>query len=436
LSWEAALGLYSALLGLAIFLGVPIVAAMGMTGIVGITVLFGTQLWPSLGDIIWNTTNSFTLTAVPLFVLMGEIILRSGASSRFYRGVAVLLARVPGGLAQSNIIACAIFSAISGSSTATALTIGTVALPEMRSRGYSDRITLGTLTGGGALGNLIPPSIFLLVYAAVVQQSVIDLFIATVIPGAIAVVMFMSYVGWRAIADPSLVPPKAPRHTWPEVAAAILHTLPMSSLVVVVIGGMYYGVVTPTEAAGFGCVVALLVGAFYREMTLSGFRDALTASIIVSCVVMFIIINGQILSFAVVQAGIGRGTAKLLVDLGLSSFTLFTALFVFYLLLGTFLDGISMMLLTVPIIYPTLHAMGFDDIWFGVILVIQAELAQLSPPIGLNLFAVQSIARDVDLSTISWASLPYAVMLSILTFMLYCWPQLALWLVTAMKATS
>jgi TRAP-type C4-dicarboxylate transport system permease large subunit len=197
---------------------------------------------------------------------------------------------------------------------------------------------------------------------------------------------------------------------------------------------MYYGVVTPTEAAGFGCLVALLVGAFYREMTWAGFREALTAGIIVTCVVMFIIINGQILSFAVVQAGIGRGTAKLLVDLGLSPLTLFTALFFLYLLLGTFLDGISMMLLTVPIIYPTLRTMGFDDVWFGVILVIQAELAQLSPPIGLNLFAVQSIARDVDLTTISLASLPYAVMLSILSFMLYAWPELALWLVAAMKA--
>ena len=175
---------------------------MGLVGIVGITVLRGTQLWPSLGDIIWNTANSFTLVAIPLFVLMGEIILRSGAARRFYMGLAVLLNNVPGGLAQSNIMACALFSAICGSSTATALTIGTVALPEMRKRGYSDKITLGTLTGGGALGNLIPPSMFLLVYATVVQQSAIDLFIATIIPGAIAVLMFMAYVAYRALTRP------------------------------------------------------------------------------------------------------------------------------------------------------------------------------------------------------------------------------------------
>ena len=433
MSWQLTLFLYSVLLGAAIVIGMPVVAAMSLVGLAGITLLHGTGLWASLGDIVWNTVNSFTLTAVPLFVLMGEVILRSGASSRFYQGVAVLLSRVPGKLAQANIMACALFSAISGSSTATALTIGTVALPEMRKRGYSDSLTLGTLTGGGALGNLIPPSIFLLVYAAVVQQSVIDLFIATIIPGAIAVVMFMGYVAWRAIRDPSLVPAQAPRHSARQVLVALWQCVPVTALIVIIVGGMYFGVVTPTEAAGFGCLVALILGACYRELTWEKFEASLTASVAVSSVVMLIIIAGQILSFAVVQAGIGREMARFLVDLHLSPFVFFTALFVLYLVLGTFLDGISMMMLTVPVIYPTLKVMGFSDVWFGVILVIQAELAQLSPPIGLNLFAVQSIARDVPLTTIAWASLPYAVMLSVLSFLLYFFPQLALWLVASMK---
>jgi C4-dicarboxylate transporter, DctM subunit len=433
MTWQATFLLYGLLLGGAILLGVPVVAAMSLVGVVGITLLHGTQLWPSLGDIVWNTVNSFTLTAVPLFVLMGEIILRSGASSRFYQGVSVLLSRMPGKLAQANIMACALFSAISGSSTATALTIGTVALPEMRKRGYSDSLTLGTLTGGGALGNLIPPSIFLLVYGAVVQASVIDLFVATIVPGAIAVVMFMGYVAWRAIRDPSLVPAKAPRHTARQIAVALWQCLPVTLLIVAIVGGMYFGIVTPTEAAGFGCVIALLLGACYRELTWHNLEKALLTGVVVSSVVMLIIIAGQILSFAVVQAGIGRAMARELVALQLSPFAFFTTLFVLYLLLGTFLDGISMMLLTVPIIYPTLHAMGFSDVWFGVILVIQAELAQLSPPVGLNLFAVQSIARDVSLTTIAWASLPYAVMLSILTFLLYFFPGLALSLVASMK---
>jgi C4-dicarboxylate transporter DctM subunit len=432
-SWQSALLLYAALLGGAIAIGIPVVGAMMLVGLVGITVQSGTLLWPTLGDIVWNTANSFTLSAVPLFVLMGEIILRSGASSRFYQGVSVLLNRLPGNLAQANIAACALFSAISGSSTATALTIGTVALPEMRRRGYADSLTLGTLTGGGALGNLIPPSIFLLVYAAVVQESVIDLFVATIVPGAIAVVMFMAYVAWRALRDPSLVPPKATHYTARDYLFALWQCVPVVVLILSIIGGMYWGVVTPTEAAGFGCLLSLLLAYFYGELDLAKARQALTTSVAVSSVVILIIIAGQILGYAVVQAGIARELAKFLVDLQLSPLLFFSMLFVLYVLLGTFLDGISMMLLTVPVILPTLTKMGMDPVWFGVILVIQSELAQLSPPVGLNLFAVQSIAGDVPMKTIAWASLPYAVMLSVLTFLLYFYPSLALWLVSHMK---
>lgn len=433
MTWQGALLLYAVLLGGAIALGVPVVAAMSFVGLVGITAQSGMLLWPTLGDIVWNNANSFTLSAVPLFVLMGEIILRSGASSRFYQGVSVLLNHLPGNLAQANIMACALFSAISGSSTATALTIGTVALPEMRRRGYSDRLTLGTLTGGGALGNLIPPSIFLLVYAAVVQESVVDLFVATIVPGVLAMAMFMAYVAWRAIRDPSLVPQRTEHHSARDYLVALWQCVPISALILSIIGGMYWGVVTPTEAAGFGCLLSFVLAAFYRELTWYKLRTCLTTAVAVSSVVILIIVAGQILGYAVVQAGIARGMARALVELQLSPFTFFTLLFVLYLLLGTFLDGISMMLLTLPVILPTLKTMGMDPVWFGVILVIQSELAQLSPPVGLNLFAVQSIAGDVSMRTITLASLPYAVMLSALTFLLYFYPSLALWLVASMK---
>ena len=433
MSWELSLLVIGGLLTLAIAAGVPVAAAMGLVGIVSITVLRGTQLWPSLGDIIWNTASSFTLVAIPLFVLMGEIILRSGAARRFYMGLAVLMNNVPGGLAQSNIMACALFSAICGSSTATALTIGTVALPEMRQRGYSDRITLGTLTGGGALGNLIPPSLFLLVYATVVQQSAIDLFVATIIPGAIAVLMFMAYVAYRAWRDPSLVPAKAPRYSWGEFSYALGQVMPMTALICAIIASMYYGIVTPTEAAAFGCLLALVLAALYREMTRKELWTALINSIAVSCVMSIIVINGQILGFAIVQAGIGKGVADTLAHLSIGPFWFFTLLFALYLFLGAALDGLAMMLLTVPVLYPTLRAMGFDDIWFGVFLVIQVELAQLSPPIGLNLLAVQSIARDIDMKTVTMASIPYVLMLSALCYLLYFFPQMALWLPATMK---
>ena len=433
MNWQSSFLLYVTVLTATIIAGVPMAAAMGFVGILGITLLSGTLLWPSLGDLIWNTTNSFTLVSIPLFVLMGEIILRSGAARRFYEGLSVLFNRVPGGLAQSNIMGCALFSAISGSSTATALTIGTVALPEMRGRGYSDVLTFGTLTGGGALGNLIPPSIFLLVYGAVVQASAIDLFVATIIPGAIAVIMFMAYVAARVWFDPTLVPSRMPSHSARQIIFAASKCLPIISLIVAIIGGMYFGVVTPTEAAAFGCLLSFALAAVYGELTRSALWTACVNSIAVSCVISIIIINGQILGFAVTQAGIGRGLSRALVELGLTPFAFFVALFLLYLALGAMLEGISMMLLTVPVIYPTLKVMGFDDVWFGVILVIQAELAQLSPPIGLNLFAVQSIAGDASLAEITRASVPYAVMLCVLCFLLYFWPELALWLPRTMK---
>lgn len=433
MSWEISLLVIGGLLGIAIAVGVPVAAAMGLVGIVSITMLRGTQLWPSIGDIIWNTASSFTLVAIPLFVLMGEIILRSGAAKRFYMGLAVLMNNIPGGLAQSNIMASGLFSAICGSSTATALTIGTVALPEMRKRGYSDRITLGTLTGGGALGNLIPPSLFLLVYATVVQQSAIDLFVATIIPGAIAVVTFMIYVGYRALRDPTLVPAKASRHSWREFFVALWQITPMTGLICAIIASMYFGIVTPTEAAAFGCLLAFVLAAFYREMTRRELWIALINSIAVSCVMSIIVINGQILGFAIVQAGVGKGVADYLSHLHIGPFWFFTLLFALYLFLGSALDGLAMMLLTVPVLHPTLRAMGFDDIWFGVFLVIQVELAQLSPPIGLNLLAVQSIARDIDMKTITMASMPYVIMLSALCYILYFLPQIALWLPATMK---
>src|ERR1044072_7305448 len=435
MSWQLAFCVYFGLLTIMIVFGLPIAAVMGFVGVAGITMLRGTMLWPSLADVIWNTVNAFTLTAIPMFVLMGEIILRSGAARRFYQGLAVLLNRVPGGLAQSNIMGAALFSAISGSSTATALAIGTVALPEMRKRGYKDAITLGTLTGGGALGNLIPPSIFLLIYGAVVNESAIDLFVATIIPGAIAVAMFMGFVTIKVWLDPSLAPPRERGYSWGQVAYAFVQIGPVVLIMLVTIGGMYFGVVTPTEAAALSCLLAAIIAAFYREMTRADIWTAIINTIAISCVISIIVVNGQILGFAIVQADIGRGVARFLIDSGLMaySFAFFTLLFILYLALGAALDGITIMLLTVPVLYPAFKAMGYNNIWFGVILVIQAELAQLSPPVGLNLLAIQSIARDVDLATISWASLPSAVMLSALCFILYFFPELATWLPSAMR---
>jgi len=433
MSWEMAVALYATVLAACLVFGVAIGSAMGLVGIMGVTLLSGTRLWPTIGDIVWNTANSFTLVAVPLFVLMGEIILRSGVSKRFYGGLSRLLYGVRGGLAQSNIVGCAVFAAISGSSTATALTIGTVAVPEMRKRGYSDDLTLGTLAGGGCLGILIPPSIPMVIYASVVQESVIDLFMAGVLPGIVLTIMFMLYVRVRVAVSPQLIPAREPRPSRAEIIAGLRDCIPITILMLSILGGMYFGVVTPTEAAAFGCLIALIIALMYRELGMTGIKEALRNAIVTNSVVMFIIINAQILTYALTTSGVGRGVSQALVALGLSPFAFYACLFVIYLVLGMFIDGISMMLLTVPLLYPTLRQMGFDGVWFGVVLVVMIELGQLTPPMGLNLFAIQSISGGTTLARIARSSAPYALLIVALCFLLYAVPGLALWLPAHMK---
>ncbi|OZI15935.1 hypothetical protein CAL18_18395 [Bordetella genomosp. 7] len=433
MSWQATLGIYGVMLLATLVGGVGIGISIGLVGIVGITLVAGTDLWLSLGDIVWNTTNNFTLVSIPLFVLMGEVILRSGIAGRFYSGVAVLLRWLPGGLAQTNIIGCAIFSAIAGSSVATAMTVGSVAIPEMRKRGYADSLTLGTLTGGGCLGILIPPSIPLIVYASMTQVSLLDLFMAGVIPGLLMAAIFMAYVALRVALDPALAPRDVERPTSQQVAQAARDVLPVVGLIAAVIGSMYFGVVTPTEAAALGCLFALVLAAAYRVLTRARLMHALVNAAITSGVVMFITINAQILNFAIVTSGVGQGLANGMVDLGLTPFAFFLVLLVVYLVVGMFIDGLSIMLLTVPILYSSFMAMGFDGVWTGIIIVVFIELGALTPPMGLNLFAVQSIASDTRLGAVARASMPFALIIVAFAFLLYAFPGIALWLPSMMK---
>lgn len=433
MSWQVAAAMYGVVLLALLAFGAGIGSAMGLVGLLAVTLVSGVQLWPTLGDIVWNTTNSFTLVAVPLFVLMGEIILRSGVSRRFYGGLSTLMFGVRGGLAQSNIVGCAIFAAVSGSSTATALTIGTVALPEMRKRGYADMLTLGTLTGGGCLGILIPPSIPMVIYAAVVQESVIDLFMAGVVPGIVLSLMFMAWVTFLVHRNPEYAPATTARPSAIELLLAVRDCLPVMALLVAILGGMYFGIVTPTEAAALGCFGAALLSLLYRDIGWGDLRIGLRNAVMTNAVVMFIIVNSQILSFAFTTTGLGRQVAGAMAGMGLGPFPFFCAMVVVYLILGMFIDGISMMLLTVPLLYPTIRAMGFDGVWFGVVLVVLIELGQLTPPMGLNLFAIHSIAAPASIGTIARSSMPYAVLIIALCFVLYFVPGMALWLPATLK---
>jgi C4-dicarboxylate transporter DctM subunit len=433
MTWEIAFLVYSLVMVGCLFGGVLIGTTIGIVGIMGITLASGTRLWPSLGDIVWNTTTSFTLVAIPLFVLMGEIILRSGVSRRFYSGISNLLTGVPGGLAHTNILGCAVFSALSGSTVATAMTVGTVALPEMRGRGYDDRLTLGTLTGGGCLGILIPPSIPMIVSSSVTQESVLDMFAAGIVPGIVLTVSFLAYVAIRVVASPSLAPAREERASGAVIVRGLLDTLPVILLVLSVLGGMYWGIVTPTEAAGFGCAIAIVIALAYRDFSWSALNHSLRNAVITSCVVLFITINSQFLSFAIVQAGIGRGISNALISLDVAPFVLFCVLVAMYAVLGMFIDGLSIMLLTVPVLYPGLVGLGFDGVWLGIVIIVLIELGALTPPMGLNLFAIQSISRETPIAAVGRSSLPYAAIILALCFVLYAFPELVLFLPEAMK---
>jgi tripartite ATP-independent transporter DctM subunit len=433
-NWEATLLLYGVILGAFLTLGVNIGAAMGLVGIIGLTILSGSQVWNSLADIVFNTLTNFTLVSVPLFVLMGEIILKTGLSRRFYEGVSALLSRVPGALAHSNIFGCAIFSALCGSSVATALTVGTVALPEMRRRGYDDRLTIGTLAGGGCLGILIPPSIPMVIYGSMTNESVLDLFVAGVVPGVILTALFVIYVAAWVTFNPSRVPRERAIVGLKDFAYSVLICTPVLGLVLLIFFSMYYGFATPTEAAALGCALALAIGLGYGELTAKAAWEALGQTVITTSIVLFITINAQFLSFAVVQAGIGRGIAHAMVDSGVVPFVFFCLLFLFYLVLGMFLDGLSLMLLTVPIIYPAMTQMGFNGVWLGILIVIFIELGALTPPMGLNLFAIQSISGGSSLKDIAVSSAPYAAIISAFSFVLYAFPQIALFLPQLMRA--
>lgn len=431
MDWTTALLIYAVLIIGLLTAGVLIGTVVGIAGALGVTLASGSRLWPTFGDIVWNTATNFTLVAIPLFILMGEIILRTGLAQRFYRGVSILLGRLPAGLAHTNIVGCAAFSALAGSTVATALTVGTVAIPEMRKRGYHDTLTLGSLTGGGCLGILIPPSIPMIVYASITQASLLDVFMAGIVPGLLLAAAFSAYLAIRVMLRPELAP-REPEETGGGRGRALLDTAPVVVLIGTVVGGMYVGIVTPTEAAGFGCALALIAGLLTRDLTFAAFGDALRNAVVTSCVVMFITINAQFLSFAIVHTGIGRGLSTALISAGFGPFVFFCFLIALYAIIGMLIDGLSIMLLTVPVFYPVFVAMGYDIVWMGVLIVLLIELGALTPPMGLNLFAVQSISK-APLGVIARASAPYALIIVGFCFLLYFVPAIALALPDAMR---
>lgn len=428
MEWYLVLTLITVVLLILLGLGQWIALALGTAGIVAIIVESGLDRTATLGSIAWNSVNSFVLTAIPLFILMGEFILRSGVSSRFYRGVSVWLRALPGGLLHSNIASSSLFSAISGSSVATMAAIGTVSYPEMEQRGYDRQLTISSLLGGGSVGMIIPPSIAALVYASIVEVSVTRLFMAGVIPGALLSAMFAGYIAVRVVSNRDLVPASTETVTWADRWRGAADALPVILLMLVVLGSIYLGVATATEAAALGAVGAYIVGLFLGDLGWKTFRACLEGAVKITSMLIFIIVGAQILSFAVVNAGITRNLVRFVVDLGLAPFAFFLVLVVLYVALGAVVDGLSLMLLTLPVIFPVIIELGYDPVVFGIILIVFIELGQITPPVGLCLFVMQGVAPDVSMSKITRAAVPIATIVLTMPFLLYFFPQIALWL--------
>ena len=428
MSWEVTFLLVVGLLLVLLLSGLWIAFGLGLAGIIVLLLHGGPPALAPLGYVSWNTVESFVLTSVPLFILMGELILRAGLSENFYRSMGLWFHGVKGGLLQSNIVACAIFAAVSGSSVATAAAIGTVAIPEMTRRGYEPKILFGSLAAGGTLGILIPPSIPMIIYGAMVEQSVERLFIAGVLPGIVMSLIFMAYIWVRVAVTPSLVPPADARPTWGERFSSLAGVAPMFLLILLVLGSIWLGYATPTEAAAVGASAAMVLALASRRLSWRVFAGSVTSTIRTTCMVLFIIVGAQILTYALVKTGASRALTAWVVDLGLSKWILFAIVTVLYIFLGCIIDGVSMMVLTLPILYPIIIAAGFDPIWFGIALVILIELGNVTPPVGLNMFVIHGISGGRPIGEVIWGSLPFGILMLAVLALIGIFPGLVSWL--------
>jgi tripartite ATP-independent transporter DctM subunit len=408
-------------------IAVPAVAYLLLQG--GLPALKG------LGLVSWGSTNSFTLTSIPLFLLMAELMERSGLSAQIYRGLSRLVRALPGGLLQTNVAGCALFASISGSSVATAAAIGTAALPQLAARGYDRRLSAGSLAAGGTLGILIPPSIAMIVYGTFTETSIAKLFIAGVIPGIVLTALFMSYVAAAALLRPELAPKEPGPAGLRELGRGLADLLPFVVLLGGTMGSLYLGLVTPTEAAAVGCALALAIGMAWGDLDLAAIRQALRSTILISGNILFIVFAAFVFSYGISLGGVGEKLTQFLVGLELSRLEFFLALFVLYTVLGCLVESLGMIVITVPLLYPVLLRYGIDPVWFGVVLVLFIEIGQISPPLGINLFVIQSI-WDGKFADVVLGTIPFHLLMFVLLALLVFWPELALWLPGQMAARA
>ena len=381
---------------------------------------------------VWGSASSWTLTALPLFVWMGEILFRTRLSEDMFRGLAPWMERLPGRLLHTNIIGCAIFAAVSGSSAATCATIGKMTLPELAARGYPEDKVIGTLAGAGTLGLLIPPSIIMIVYGVTAEVSIARLFIAGVVPGVLLALLFMGYVIAWSLAHPDKIPPAERQSSFSEKVYASRHLFPVVSLIVAVLGSIYTGIATATEAAAFGVVGALLISALQGSLNRKTFTESLLGATRLYCMIGLILAGASFLTLAMGYIGLPRHLAEWIATLGLTPFMLILALTLFYIILGCFLDGISMVVLTMGVILPTVQRAGIDLIWFGIFIVLVVEMAQITPPVGFNLFVLQGMTGR-QLPWIAKVTMPTFLLMVVAIGLIYLFPELVNWLPSKMS---
>ncbi len=411
------------------FLGTGIWVALSMVGVstIGMLLFTSRPVGDAMATTIWGTSSSWTLTALPLFVWMGEILFRTKLSENLFKGLAPWMSRLPGGLIHVNIVGCALFAAISGSSAATVATVGKMSIPELRKRNYPEKLLLGSLAGSGTLGLLIPPSIILIIYGVTVQESIAKLFIAGIIPGIMIAIFFMFYViGW-SILNKDIMPQTKETFSFSQKIKDSGQLVPVIVLITAVIGSIYVGIATATEAASLGVVGALILYFFQKSLNKETFKLSLLGATKTSCMIEFILAGSSFLSLAMGFTGLPRNLAIWIQEMNLSPYVLIIVLTIFYIILGMFLDGISAVVLTMAIIEPMIRQAGFDMIWFGVFLVIVVEMAQITPPVGFNLFVLQGMAGK-DMGFIAKSAFPLFLLMILAVVVIIIFPDIALWL--------
>ncbi len=429
-------GLVTGLLIFALFalLGSGVWIGLALAGVawIGMELFSSRPAGDAMAVTIWGTASSWTLTALPLFVWMGEILFRTRLSEDMFRGLAPWLEKLPGRLLHTNIIGCTIFAAVSGSSAATCATIGKMTLPELKARGYPEGITVGTLAGAGTLGLLIPPSIIMIVYGVTANVSIAQLFIAGVVPGILLAALFSGYIIVWALVHPDAIPAATEHTTLAQKLAASRHLIPVVLLIAAVLGSIYVGVATATEAAAFGVVGSLVISATQGSLNRTTFRESLMGATRLYCMIALILSGAAFLTLAMGYIGLPRHLAEWIGTLGLSPFALIVALTAFYIVLGCFLDGISMVVLTMGVILPSVEKAGIDLLWFGIFIVLVVEMAQITPPVGFNLFVLQGMTHR-QITWIARHTVPMFMLMVVAVLLIWFVPELITFLPRQMK---